>query len=445
MLRHTDIACPACGCVCDDLVLTVENNRLLTVEPACPLAEPWFREQAEAIAADAEIEGCEVPVEEALQRASEILSGARYPLIYGLSRSTTAGQRAAVALAERIGAIIDTTASLCHGPSIVAVQEVGESTATLGEIRHRADLVIFWGCHPAATHPRHAERYSVHPPSQFVPGGRAGRTVVLIGDQQHIDQWRLDPQGSRADIVVPVESGRDFDVVNALRMLIADQPLPESISPGADRTRLQDLADRLRSCRSGVFFFGTGLTGTGSPHDDHQRGLGHTNVSALLRLVAELHRHTRFYARRMRLYGDVSGADSVLCWQTGYPFGVSLTRGYARYNPGEYTAQDILERGEADACLLIGSETASLFNAAANAHLRSIPTITLDYPASRPEFVPTIRFTTAVYGLHAAGTVYRMDEVPLPLRAVLTSPLPTDDVILARLMNSICDTGVASS
>lgn len=437
MLRHTDIACPACGCVCDDLALTVENNRLLTVEPACPLAEPWFREQAEAMAPEAEIDGREVPVEEALQRAAEILSEARYPLIYGLSRSATAGQRAAVALAERIGAVIDTTASLCHGPSIVAVQEVGESTATLGEIRHRADLVIFWGCHPAETHPRHAERYSVYPSAQFVPGDRAGRTIVLIGNRQQIDHWRLDPAGSRADLVVPVEPGRDFEVVNVLRLLIADQPLLESATPGADLTQLRDLAHRMRNCRSGVFFFGTGLTGTGSRDEDHQRGLGHANVSTLLRLVAELHQYTRFYARRMRLYGDVSGADSVLCWQTGYPFGVSLTRGYARYNPGEYTAQDILDRRETDACLLIGSETTGLFNAAANAHLRRIPTITLDYPASSPDFVPTVRFTTAVYGLHAPGTVYRMDEVPLPLRPVLRSVLPTDAEVLARLSDRI--------
>ena len=27
---------------------------------------------------------------------------------------------------------------------------------TLGEIKNRADLVIFWGCHPAASHPRQA-------------------------------------------------------------------------------------------------------------------------------------------------------------------------------------------------------------------------------------------------------------------------------------------------
>ena len=39
------------------------------------------------------------------------------------------------------------------------------------------------------------------------------------------------------------------------------------------------------------------------------------------------------------------GADNVLTWQTGYPFAVSLARGYPRFGPGEYTATDVLGRG----------------------------------------------------------------------------------------------------
>src|SRR5438132_7576829 len=39
---------------------------------------------------------------------------------------------------------------------------------------------------------------------------------------------------------------------------------------------------------------------------------------------------TRFYAKPMRGHGNVTGADNVVSWQTGYPFGVSLHRGYPR-------------------------------------------------------------------------------------------------------------------
>ena len=70
----------------------------------------------------------------------------------------------------------------------------------------------------------------------------------------------------------------------------------------------------------------------------------------------DLNDFTRFTARRLRIPGDVTGADAVLCWLTGFPFAVNLARGYPRYNPGEYSANELLERGEVDACLLVGSE-----------------------------------------------------------------------------------------
>src|SRR5262249_17982351 len=128
----------------------------------------------------AAMEGQSVPLEVALAQAADLLRAASSPLIYGLSRSSTEGQRAAIALGERIGATIDTTASLCHAPSVVGLQEVGESTFTLGDVRNRADLVIFWGANRVFSPPRHLERYSLFPKGRIIPGGRADRTLVVV-------------------------------------------------------------------------------------------------------------------------------------------------------------------------------------------------------------------------------------------------------------------------
>lgn len=433
MLTISDVACPVCGCVCDDLQLTVDGSRVVRTERACALAEPWFQAQSLATRPAAEIGGEPAEFPRAIAVAADVLRAARYPLIYGLSRSSTGGQQAAVKLADQIGATIDTTASLCHGPSIMAMQTVGESTCTLGEIRTRSDLVIFWGCHPAATHPRHAERYSVMPRSDWLPNGRADRTVVMIGDERDVQDWRLDRDDARPDWVIPLKPDSDFEAINVLRALVRDVPIQESNLPNRTMQSLAELARRMKSCRYGIVFFGLGLTGTDFTRSSRTSGLGHANVENLLRLVAELNGFTRFNARRMRLYGDVSGADSVLCWQTGFPFAVNLSRGYPRYNPGEFSANELLSRGEPDACVLIGSETLGQFSSQALDHLRRIPVILLDYPAATPIIEPDVRFTTAVYGLHAAGTAYRMDEVPLPLRALLPAPWLTDEAVLQQL------------
>src|SRR5262249_22994774 len=131
--------------------------------------------------------------------------------------------------------------------------------------------------------------------------------------------------------------------------------------------------------------------------------------------------------------GDVTGADTVLLWQTGYPFGVDLSRGHPRYNPGEHTANDLLERGDVDACLLVGSEGVARFSEAAVARLRSLPTVALDHPTQASLVSPTVRFTTAVPGVHHPGTAYRMDGVPIRLRAILPAAYPTDAEVLGRI------------
>ncbi len=418
----SDVACTVCGCVCDDLQVTVSGDRISHVEGACRLAEPWFASLTEPPShPPASINGQPVPLAQAVERAAEILRHSRAPLIWGLSRSSTAGQRAAVLLAEQIGATIDTTASVCHGPSIMAIQEVGESTCSLGEVRNRADLVVFWGADPAESHPRHFERYSVDATGLFVPRGRADRHVIAI-DSEATATSRL------ADTFIKIPRDADFEVIWAIRQLLRGIALPTSFDVGVPHSELQRLADAMSNCRYGAVFFGLGLA---------QRGLGHKNVEALLRLVEDLNGFTRFTARRLRIPGDVAGADAVLCWLTGFPFAVNLARGYPRYNPGEYTANDLLERGEVDACILVGSESCRELSPRARHAIEHMPTIALDYPHVAPPFAATVQITTAIYGIHAPGTAYRMDETPIPLRRLVPSSYPTDVEVLRAISDRL--------
>src|SRR6478609_11412149 len=163
----TDVACTVCGCVCDDLQLDVADNAIVRARGTCRLSEPWFaalskpNDQPAALVA-----GKPVSLAEGIDRAVDLLRGSRAPLVWGLERSSTDGQRAAIALAEQIGGTIDTPSS-CDAATVLAIQDVGQSTCTLGEVRNRADLVVFWGADPLVTHPRHLERYSVEPRGVF--------------------------------------------------------------------------------------------------------------------------------------------------------------------------------------------------------------------------------------------------------------------------------------
>ncbi|MBM4092853.1 MAG: formylmethanofuran dehydrogenase subunit B, partial [Planctomycetes bacterium] len=130
-----DAACTFCGCVCDDIELHVQGHKIVQAKRACVLGTAWFLNHAIEDRPSCLIEGRPASVEEGVERAARILTEARYPLIYGLSDTTTEAQRVAVSIADWVGSCLDTTSSVCHGPSGMAVQGVGEVTSTLGEVR----------------------------------------------------------------------------------------------------------------------------------------------------------------------------------------------------------------------------------------------------------------------------------------------------------------------
>jgi formylmethanofuran dehydrogenase subunit B len=42
-----------------------------------------------------------------------------------------------------------------------------------------------------------------------------------------------------------------------------------------------------------------------------------------------------------------------------------------------------------------------------------------------------------VYGVHRSGTAYRMDEVPIPLRVLLSTDYSTDGDVLTELLKRL--------
>src|SRR3954451_23689973 len=86
--------CPICGCFCHVIARSGE----------CGLGR---RDGSPAGAPPATIDGRPVTFDAAISRAAEVLAAARYPFVYGLSLLTCEAQRAAVALADRLGACVD--------------------------------------------------------------------------------------------------------------------------------------------------------------------------------------------------------------------------------------------------------------------------------------------------------------------------------------------------
>ncbi len=414
-----DATCTFCGCVCDDMELTVENNRITKAKNACVLGKAWFFNHHIEDVPIATIKGLPVTLEEAVEYAADILTKATFPITYGLSDTTCEAQRVALAITDWIGGTVDTTTSVCHGPSGMAFQGVGEVTCSLGEVKNRADFLLFWGGNPAESHPRHFTRYSLMPKGEFLPNGRKDRTAVLI-------DVRKTKSAKAADIFLQVKPRSDFELAWAMRALAKGVHVDPSVeeTTGIKLDVLRDVVERMKKAKFGVILFGMGLTMT--------RGK-HINSEAVLGLARDMNKYTRFTAKPMRGHGNVTGADNVVSWTTGYPFGVNLNRGYPRFNPGEFTTSDTLARGEADAALIIASDPMSNFSQPARDHMQKIPVICLDPKLSDTAKIATVHFTTATYGINTSGTVYRMDDIPITLRPAFESPYPSDEEVLRKI------------
>lgn len=111
IVKHA--TCTFCGCVCDDIELHAEGEKIVKTKGACSLGESWFKNHtAERLYPDALIDGKEATVDDAVEAAAQYLLDANMPLVYGLSNITCEAQREAVSLAEMTGGIIDSHTSL---------------------------------------------------------------------------------------------------------------------------------------------------------------------------------------------------------------------------------------------------------------------------------------------------------------------------------------------
>lgn len=413
--KISDVVCPFCGSLCDDLEVDVQNNKVVTVYNACTIGTKKFFSANELghrftkpmLRKDGKL----VPIkwDEAIERAAKILVEAERPLMYGFSSTSNEAIGVGFEVAEEIGAVLDQTASVCHGPSVLAIQDVGRSAATLGEIKARADVIIYWGSNPSAAHPRHMSRYSMFVRGFFRERGAKERTLIII-DPRNTEAAKL------ADIYIQVEQGKDYELVSALRAALRGVDIPDKVA-GVPKEKILELLNILKNAYFGVLFFGMGLTQTFGRH---------RNINNAINLVRELGSYTKWIISPMRGHYNVSGAGTVWTWQTGYPFAIDFARGYPRYNPGEYCANDVLVNGEADAALIMASDPGAHFPAVSVAHLAKIPLIAIDCHITPTTEIADLILPPAMVGIETEGTAYRMDLVPIKLRKVIN---PSDDCL----------------
>jgi formylmethanofuran dehydrogenase subunit B len=398
--------CAGCGCGCDDIEVAVAGGALERTTGTCVLGDAWFAERTADAPPLARVDGREVDFADAVEASAAILGGARLPLVCGLGQTDCESQRTAVALAEAVGAVIDPAGPVDDGAFGAASQAIGLSTATFGELRDRAELVVVWRADPVTSNPR------LLPRLRLDRAGRAADRGLVVVDA------RPTASAEEADEFIELPPELDFEALWAMRALVRDVSLDSELAARLPLDALEQLAGRLGACSYGAVLHGPA---------------GYANALALLALVRDLARVAHVVALPLRQDGNARGAEDVLAWQTGYPTAVSFARGHPRAHQGEFSAARLLERGETDAALIVGFDALRRLPPRAADHLRRIPTIVVDPRATETAAAARVAFATAAAGVQREGTAHRMDGVPVTLRAPLAAERVGDWEVLAAI------------
>ncbi|HEX7044517.1 MAG TPA: formylmethanofuran dehydrogenase, partial [Burkholderiales bacterium] len=365
--RHVNVACPFCGLGCDDLEIASDASGVRVEANGCPISIPAFA-RAAAETASPTIAGAPAALADAVARAGAILERAQAPLLAGLG-TDVAGMRAALALAERLGATLDHMNGAALQRNAKVLREGGWVTTTLSEVRNRADVVVLLGGDITARFPRFYGRL-IERREPLFPDTPAVPELVFLGGPPPSDL----PESLRAVRVLPCAPDALGEVLNALRALVAGRTLQAPAVAGIEREALRALAERLVGARYGVFVWAAGLL---DAHAD-------LAIDAAAALIKELNRTTRAAGLPLAgRNGDLT-ANQVALWQTGYPLPLRYARGFPEHDPYRDSAERMLARGAADALVWISAFEPLPPPAA------GVPTVALVRPGARFETPPDV-------------------------------------------------------
>ncbi len=403
--EQSEIPCPFCGLVCDDLVIKNNNNTLKIVKNGCPKAKVGFEKPLKA--ADCKIKGKPAALEQAIAAASKILKQSSTPLLCGLG-TDAGGMRQLMHLADISGAVLDHM----HGNALIrntlVLQDLGWIMTTMAEIRNRADMVIFVGT-DASQYARFFDRVIWNEQSMFKLK-QEDRQIVYIGDNLNT-RAGVSP-GGKKPTVLKCKNEEINEVISTIHAIASGASMDVDHVAGIKITVLQELTARIRAANYGVFVWAPAeLT---MPHSE-------LTIQKMTELAKYLTRKTRFAGFTLGGNDGSTTANSICAWQSGYPLRVNFNKGYPDYDPNRYTTSKVLKNKEVDSMLWVSS-----FNDQHKPPRPSIPTIVLADPDTRLNFKPDVLIPVSTPGVDHSGQLFRTDSVvALPLKQLRHSPHPS--------------------
>lgn len=412
--HYENVACPFCGLVCDDLDIGPSGTGLKVLKNGCAKSVAGF--ERPLVEPSPQIDGKDCSLNAAVAEAARLIRESRLPIFGGLGTDVQ-GMRAALALAERGGGVIDHALSDDAYRNLRVLQTSGWMTTTLTEARNRADLFIIAGADVQSFHPRFFERVVCNEASMF-SDNPPKRTVIFLGDD-------LDTSGATGErigdvIVLPCQRDRIGEIVDAMRALAKGATIASDTIGGLPRAAVEDLLERCKAAAYGVMVW------IPASFDFPNADL---TVQAINEFIKELNATSRFAGLSLGGGEGLPSVQSVCAWQSGYPLRISFASGKPEYDAERYNAQRMLAAKEGDLLVWLAA-----FGETLSPPETDVPTIVLGVPGIKLTRTPKVYIPIGTPGVDHQGCLIRVDSVvSLPLRKLRQSKLPAAPDVLASI------------
>ncbi|MDB5408536.1 MAG: hypothetical protein JWL84_3448 [Rhodospirillales bacterium] len=399
------IACPFCGLLCDDL--PASGGKVETRD--CPIAAAGFARGA-APRRSHMVGGRETDLAAAAAAAGAILAAARAPLFHGLTADLH-GVRALLALAERVGGVVDHELSAGFLANVAVARASGWVTATFSEVANRADVILLVGADPVRDFPRFHERLVQNPTPLYRERPPFMAYLGAAGDAPSRDVVPLQATIGEGDLL---------PALGALAALLRERPVAREDS-AIPIAALVDIAARLKAAHYGVIVW-----------DVAALPQGHAELA--VELIAAMLRHLNVATRCVGLplggSGNALGAVQATLWQTGWPLRVGFGEGAPLHDPWRYDGTRMLAAGEADALVWV----AALGTAPPPAS--SVPVIAIVADDVALPTPAAVEIRVGIPGLDHAGEAIRGDTV---VAMNLVAAIPSDRPSVAAAATAILE------
>jgi formylmethanofuran dehydrogenase subunit B len=332
--------------------------------------------------AAASIDGALASLDDAAAAAARLLARSRQPLIAGLGADID-GARAAIALAERVGGVIEHTHSAALLRDLDCLRETGIMLTTPGEARVRADVVLLVGDGLTEAWPHLNERLLALPARP--EGADIKRRIVWLAPQSDAAIPGFD-----GDIEVFAAGVGAMLAANlaALRARVKGRPVAQTHLPLA---ALDALAGIVKGARFGVAVWTA-------------ESLGPLEIEMLHGLVRDLNDTTRFSTLPLPALDNGEGVLAACGWTTGFPMRTGFGAGVPIHDPWRFDAERLITSGETDCVLWI-----SAFGAAPPAWRTAVNFIALCEHTTQFAKAPNVRIAVGHPGVDHDAVMHSSD------------------------------------